>query len=105
MTELVLFGVTTGRSEGFDWLFREDLGAFFPHAWEERRRVIPDIEPDDDIVEAFYRWLRSPDLVVRENAAQAWCLWESATPEWPRLTQGMSAYERGGRLRGAQSTR
>ena len=30
---LILFGVTTGRREEFDWLFRDGLGAFFPEEW------------------------------------------------------------------------
>jgi proline iminopeptidase len=83
VTELVLFGVTTGRREEFDWLFRDGLCRFFPHAWEQRRNAIPGIEPHEDIVEAFHRRLHSADPEVRESAARAWCLWESATPEWP----------------------
>jgi proline iminopeptidase len=92
VTELVLFGVTTGRREEFDWLFRDGLGAFFPHAWEERRRAIPDIEPHDDIVEAFHGRLQSSDPEVRESAARAWCLWESATPDWPPRTELASRF-------------
>jgi proline iminopeptidase len=87
VTELLLFGVTTGRREEFDWLFRDGLGAFFPDAWEERRRAIPDIKPHDDIVEAFHRRLHSTDPEVRDNAARAWCLWESSTPDWPPRTE------------------
>jgi pimeloyl-ACP methyl ester carboxylesterase len=30
VTELILFGVTTGRREEFDWLFRDGLGMLFP---------------------------------------------------------------------------
>jgi proline iminopeptidase len=40
VTELILFGVTTGRREEFDWLFRDGLGAFFPEAWERRRSAL-----------------------------------------------------------------
>ena len=87
VTELVLFGVTTGRCEEFDWLFRGGLGAFFPQAWEERRRAIRDLRPHEDIVDAFHLRLNSTDLAVKESAARAWCLWESATRDWPPRTE------------------
>jgi proline iminopeptidase len=83
VSELVLYGVTTGRRQEFDWLFREGLGAFFPEAWEARRQAIPDLRPDEDIVEAFCRRLQHPDEDIRLDAARAWCMWESATPDWP----------------------
>ncbi|HEV2703409.1 MAG TPA: prolyl aminopeptidase [Steroidobacteraceae bacterium] len=83
VTELVLFGVVTGRREEFDWLFREGLGALFPHAWEQRRNALPESERDGDVVEAYCRLLNDPHPDVRQRAALAWCTWESATPEWP----------------------
>lgn len=84
VTELVLFGVTTGRREDFDWLFREGLGMFFPDAWEQRRNALPEAERHGDVVEAYARLLHDPDPEVRERAAHAWCLWESATLDWPK---------------------
>ena len=33
VAELILFGVTTGRHEEFDWLFRGGLARFFPEQW------------------------------------------------------------------------
>lgn len=83
VTALVLFGVTTGRREEFDWLFRDGLGAFFPEEWERRRSALPVDDRDGDIVEAYCRLLQDPDPATRERAALAWCLWESATPDWP----------------------
>jgi proline iminopeptidase len=83
VTELVLFGVTTGRREEFDWLFRDGLGAFFPEEWERRRSALPVAERDGDIVAAYCRLLHDSDPAVRERAALAWCYWESATPDWP----------------------
>ena len=41
VTELILSGVTTGRREEFDWLFRDGLGAFFPEEQRMRRTVHP----------------------------------------------------------------
>jgi proline iminopeptidase len=83
VTELVLFGVTTGRREEFDWLFRDGLRRFFPEEWERRRAALPVADRDDDVVEAYHRRLYDPDPSVRERAAQAWCAWESATADWP----------------------
>ncbi len=34
VTEMILFGVTTGRRKEFDWLFRGGAAAFFPEQWE-----------------------------------------------------------------------
>lgn len=83
ISELILFGVTTGRQEEFDWLFRDGLGLFFPEEWERRRNVVRVVESDRDVVDAYHRLLNDPDAQVRERAALAWCLWESATPDWP----------------------
>jgi len=83
VTALILFGVGTGRREEFDWLFRDGLGAFFPEEWERRRSALPVDDRDGDIVEAYCRLLQDPDPATRERAALAWCLWESATPNWP----------------------
>jgi proline iminopeptidase len=54
VTEIILFGVTTGRRK--------------------------------DIVEAYYRLLRDPDPAICNQAALAWCTWESASPAWPPQT-------------------
>ena len=83
VTELILFGVTTGRREEFDWLFRDGLGVLFPEEWDRRRNALPEADRNGDIVEAYYHLLQNPDPAVRERTARAWCLWESATPDWP----------------------
>lgn len=83
VSELILFGVTTGRREEFDWLFRGGLRLFFPDEWEALRSGAPNEELDLDIVESYHRLLNDSDSAVREQAALDWCLWESATPEWP----------------------
>ncbi|MEX0799698.1 MAG: prolyl aminopeptidase [Dehalococcoidia bacterium] len=86
VTEMVLFGVTTGRHSEFGWTFRGGLAAFFPEQWGRLRAGLPEAERDGDIVEAYQRLLFDPDPAVRQRAAEAWCLWESATPEWPPAT-------------------
>ena len=83
VTEMILFGVTTGRRSEFDWTFRGGLAVLFPEQWERLRAGVPAAERDGDIVEAYQRLLNDPDPAVRRRAAEAWCLWESATPAWP----------------------
>ena len=86
VTELILFGVTTGRHEEFDWAFRGGLARLFPEQWERLRVALPVTERDGDVVEACHRLLSDPDPTVRRRAAEAWCTWESATPAWPPQT-------------------
>jgi proline iminopeptidase len=83
VTEMILFGVATGRRWEFDWLFRGGVAALFPEQWEQLRAAVPLGDGDGDIVEAYHRALNDPDPVVRQRAAEAWCMWESATPAWP----------------------
>jgi proline iminopeptidase len=83
VTEVVVFGVATGRREEFDWLFRGGVAVFFPEQWERLRKAVPAEERDGDVVDAYSRMLHDPDAAVRERAAFEWCLWESATPAWP----------------------
>ncbi len=86
VTELVLFGVSTGRHKELDWLFRGGIAIFFPEQWERLRAALPQADRDGDIVEAYARLLHAPDPAVRDRAAYEWCLWESATPAWPPTT-------------------
>jgi proline iminopeptidase len=83
VSELVLFGVTTGRQEEFDWLFRGGIGRFFPEEWQRLRDALPEQDRDGDLVAAYCRLLQHADASVRDAAALAWCHWESATPNWP----------------------
>lgn len=83
VTEMILFGVTTGRHQEVDWLFRGGVAIFFPEQWERLRTALPEAERSGDIVEAYYRRLNDARLTVRQQAAEDWCLWESATPAWP----------------------
>ncbi len=86
VTEIVLFGVTTGRHAEMEWLFRGGVSIFFPAQWERLRLALPEAEREGDIVEAYSRRLNDADPAVRRQAAEAWCLWESATPDWPPKT-------------------
>ena len=86
VTEMILFGITTGRHQEIDWLFRGGVAIFFPEQWERLRTALPVAERAGDIVEAYYRRLNDANLTVRQRAAKAWCLWESATLAWPPST-------------------
>jgi len=86
VTEMILFGVTTGRRSEFDWTFRGGVAVFFPKQWDRLRAGVPVAERDGDIVEAYHRLLHDPDSTVRRRAALEWCMWESATPAWPPTT-------------------
>lgn len=87
VSEIVLFGITTGRHAEMDWLFRGGVARFFPEQWERLRMALPEGERDGDVVAAYARQLNDPDPAVRQHAAQAWCLWESATLSWPPRTE------------------
>jgi proline iminopeptidase len=83
VTEMILFGVTTGRRKEFDWLFRGGLQILFPQEWQRLRDALPTSERDGEVVEAYHRLLNDPDETVCKRAAEEWCRWESVTAEWP----------------------
>jgi proline iminopeptidase len=83
VTEIILFGVTTGRRKEFDWSFRGGLAELFPEQWESLRDAVPAAVRDGDIIAAYGRLLHDPDPVIRDQAALARCTWESVTPAWP----------------------
>jgi proline iminopeptidase len=88
VTQMILWGVTTGRRAECDWLFRGGVSVLFPEQWDRLRAGVPNAarDGDGDIVEAYSRMLHDRDPEVRRRAALAWCTWESATPEWPPTT-------------------
>ena len=83
VSEMVLWGITTGRRVEADWLFRGGVAPLFPEQWERLRAGVPAFDRDGDIVEAYARMLHDPDPAVRLRGALDWCTWESATPDWP----------------------
>lgn len=86
VTEMVLWGVSTGRYQELDWLFRGGISIFFPEQWQRLCAAVPEGYREGDIVEVYSRLLHDPDAAVRRQAAYEWCLWESATPNWPPTT-------------------
>lgn len=83
VSEMILSAVTTGRHAEFDWLFRGGLARFFPEEWRRLLDAVPADYREADPVDAYHRLLNDADLGVRRSAAEAWCLWDSATPAWP----------------------
>jgi proline iminopeptidase len=83
VSEYVGFGVCPGRYQDLDWLFRGGVANFFPEQWARLREALPIWERQRDIVEAYAQLLADPDPTVHQRAADAWCLWESATLDWP----------------------
>ena len=83
VSEMVLWGITTGRRAEADWLFRGGVAPLFPEQWERLCAGVPASDRDGDIVEAYARMLHDPDPAVHRRAALDWCTWESATPDWP----------------------
>ena len=79
VSELVLWGITTGRRSEADWLFRGGVGVMFPEQWYR----FADAAGDDDPVAGYRRLLHDPDPAVHRKAAEDWCAWESVTPDWP----------------------
>jgi proline iminopeptidase len=87
VSAMIHFGVTTGRHAEMDWLFRGGVAILFPEQWEQLRASLPVTERDGDIVAAYSRRLNHTDPAVCQHAAEAWCLWESATLAWPPSTE------------------
>jgi proline iminopeptidase len=79
---VIVWGIAVGRRDEEDWLFRGGLARFFPGQWEQLLSGLPE-HLRGDAVAGYRELLADPDPDVRRRAAAAWCLWESATPDWP----------------------
>ena len=93
VTEMVLWGVTTGRRSEEDWWFRGGVSPLFPAQWKRLQDALPPSDLGGDIVAAYARLLQDPNTDVRHRAALAWCRWESATLAWPPTDQLDARYE------------
>jgi proline iminopeptidase len=76
VTEIIMFGVATGRQTEVDLLVR-GLAPMFPQAWE-RFHAGAAGSNNPDLPAAYHELLNSPDAAVRERAAVEWCAWEDA---------------------------
>ncbi|TQN30638.1 prolyl aminopeptidase [Haloactinospora alba] len=78
VTELILRGIFTLRSEEVRWFYQSGASYMFPDLWESYLAPIPE-EERDDLITAYSRRLNSPDPQVRLEAARAWSVWEGST--------------------------
>ena len=83
VSEMILFGVTSGRRSEVDWLFRGGIARFFPEQWSRLLAAVGSTGRGLDVVDAYAAMLDDPLPEVRRRAAFEWCVWESATPHWP----------------------
>ncbi len=83
VSEIVLFGVTTGRHREFDWWFRGGAAVLFPAEWDRLLAGLPADRRGGDVVDAYARLLNDLNPAVHRKAATDWCAWESAGVAWP----------------------
>ena len=77
-TGLILRGIFMLRSKEIRWFYQSGASYIFPDAWEGYLAPIPEDERDD-LVNAYYRRLTSPNPTTRQVAARAWSTWEAST--------------------------
>jgi proline iminopeptidase len=82
VTGLVLRGCFLARERDLRWFFGPDgVARLFPEAWEAFAKAIPHAE-SEDLVEAYYQRVQSPDSEMAGCFAQAWCTWEDRVATW-----------------------
>ena len=59
VSELLLWGVTTGRRDEADWIFRGGMAPLFPQQWD--RLVSAFRGAELDVIETYHRLLHDPD--------------------------------------------
>lgn len=84
VTGLALFAVTNTSTAEVEWI-TEAMGRIFPEEWERFASAV-EHHPNERIVDAYARALRSPSSQTRTSAAIAWGRWEdvhvSMGPGW-----------------------
>jgi proline iminopeptidase len=78
VSEIVLRGIFTLRRAELLWYYQEGASWMFPDKWERFLAPIPE-EERGDLMAAYRRRLTHEDPAVRQEAAQAWSLWEGET--------------------------
>ncbi|MCD8563252.1 MAG: prolyl aminopeptidase [Alphaproteobacteria bacterium] len=73
---LILRGIFLCEQDEIDW-FLYGMRHIFPEAWEQFAHFLPE-EEQDDILNAYYKYLTGDDLTLKMNAAIAWTLYEGA---------------------------
>ena len=75
---LILRGIFLCRPKEIQWYYQYGAPHIFPDLWEQYCAPIPP-EERENLVNAYYKRLTSPDLKVRQEAAKAWAGWEGGT--------------------------
>ncbi|QLE55518.1 prolyl aminopeptidase [Nostoc sp. TCL26-01] len=88
---LILRGIFMLRQKELRWFYQEGTSYIFPDAWEEYLKPIP-VDERDDLLNAYYKRLTSPDLQIRLEAARAWSIWEASTSRLFPDTQLMQTF-------------
>ncbi|MCH8499644.1 MAG: prolyl aminopeptidase [Marinobacter sp.] len=72
---LILRGIFLCRPRDIHWFYQEGASRVFPDYWRDFAAPIP-IAERHDMVEAYYRYLTSPNELEQILAAKAWSIWE-----------------------------
>ena len=75
---LTLRGIFLCRSFEIDWFYQYGASEIFPEEFDEFVSIIPEIERNN-LINSFYKYLTSPDKVIRRKASAAWTKWELST--------------------------
>ena len=78
VSEIILRGIFTLRRAELLWYYQEGASWIFPDKWERFLAPIPE-EERSDLMAAYRKRLIHEDPAVRQEAAQAWSLWEGET--------------------------
>lgn len=75
VSELVLSSVVSTNSPDVEWVTRT-IGRVFPEQWRQFRDHLAPDRWDGNLARAYNELLMSPDPLVHNPAALAWCDWE-----------------------------
>lgn len=76
VVELIVRGIFLVTPDELRWFYQDGIQHLFPDYFEEFVAPIPETERAD-LLHAYYRRLTSPDLRLRQTAAEAWSLFEA----------------------------
>ena len=93
VSQMILFGITTGRHSEFDWTFRGGNRIFFPEQWDQLKKSLPQYRQNSDVPGVFCELLNEASPKLLPSYARAWCLWESTSSEWPPVSRLQKRFE------------
>lgn len=84
---MILRGSFLARQQDLDWFIRSGVNRFFPDAWNELIKVIPE-EHRDDLISAFHHCVHDGDEKTRLDAARSWSNWCTKIVTWNLVKTG-----------------